>query len=392
MSKFVDRLKGIVRVEIQGVFYESLLNSCALEGVALWELEFKDKYCFTANVYENQMDEFETIAIKSGCEIKTVKHEGGSRNKKFIVRRKYLLAFLLLALLLLFVSSLFIWQIEIHGAEKISHGLILRALADCGVEVGKFRFSFSPDLVRSRMMSLVPEIGWMTVNVSGSRAIVLIEERIEKPEIYKESEASYIIAGNTGIIRELSVLNGRSFVSVGQAVLAGETLVSGVMESLSQEPRTVRARAKIMADTWYEITALRPTVTEEKNEEKWSYSRFSLILGKKRINFYFSGRNDIDECVKIVHEYNLGADGIFALPVSIVREEIIFHQRSTGKCKFDEDAGQRLLEELGEAIDGEIVSSSFSNTENAGVVYACLRAVCYENIARNIDMNSAELP
>ena len=109
---------------------------------------------------------------------------------------------------------------------------MLRALSDCGVSRGCFWPSLSADLVRSRMMTLLPQIGWMTVNVSGSRAIVLVSEREEKPEIYLESAAADIVAGRTGIVTQLSVLSGRPLVSPGQSVLEGETLVSGVMESL----------------------------------------------------------------------------------------------------------------------------------------------------------------
>lgn len=390
--KVLDVFKGAVRVELSAASFESLLNSCALEAVVLWDMEFEDKYLLRASVYENQLEALELLAKKCSCELEIVKIKGGSRNRKMIGKRKWLAVFLLFAVLLLVISSFFIWKLEIYGAEGISHGRILRALDECGVRPGAFRFSFSPDLVRSRMLCLVPEIGWMSVNVNGSCAKVLVEPRQEKPEIYLESDPSYIVAGKTGIIRELFVMNGKSLVNIGQAVVEGESLVSGYMESLSNEPRAVRARADVMADTWYDISAVYPLQTELKGEEKWSYSRFSIRFLKKRINFYFSGRNDIDECDKIVHEYNLGIEGLFSFPLSIIREEIVCRKREMGGCDISEEIGRRMLEELEGAVCGEIVSSSLTASHSQGLCTVNLRAACYENIALNIDFDSAQQP
>jgi len=295
-------------------------------------------------------------------------------------------------ILLLLLSSLFIWRIDIYGNNYLSKGEILRALAECGVSSGTFRFKLIPDLVRSKMICLMPEIGWMTVNVSGSRAVVLISERQEKPEIYNESECCGIEAGKDGIIKEMFVMNGKPLVCEGQSVLRGETLVSGYMESLSNEPRMVRSRARVMADTWYEITAVSPAEGQIKNENKFSYSRFSVKIGKKRINFYPSSRKDIDGCVKIINEYNLGVEGLFALPVTVVREEILYFQKEVGRWMQNDETGRRMLEELSEAIDGEILSSSVSYSESDGLHYVTLRASCRENIAVNQDIYPGEYP
>jgi len=392
MSRIIDGLKGAVRVKLQSASFESLLNSCALEAVILWDIEFEEDYVLCASVYEKQLESLKLIAKKCSCEFEVVKIRGGSKNRRILSKRKLLAVFLVLAAILLVISSFFIWKVEIHGAEGISHGLILRALDECGVRPGVFRFSFSPDLVRSRMICLVPEIGWMTVNVSGSCAKVIVEPREAKPEIYLESEPSCIVAGKTGIIRELFVMNGKSLVGVGQAVAQGECLVSGYMESMSSEPRAVRARADIMADTWYDVCAVYPLETEIKREKKWSYSRFSIKFMKNRINFYFAGRNDIDECDKIVHEYVLGVQGLFSFPLSIIREEIICRKRESGGCDVSGEIGKRMLEELDEAVNGEIISSSVTASHSGGICTVNLRAACYENIAVNIDIDSAQLP
>ena len=144
------------------------------------------------------------------------------------------------------------------GAEKLPLGQVLRALSRCGVDSGTCRYSVSADLVRSQMLRELPELAWMTVNISGSRAVAVVVERQEKPEIYAESAPADIVAARTGIVRRLSVENGRPVVHSGQSVLAGETLVSAEMDSLSNGSKYVRARAQVLADTWRELSAVCP--------------------------------------------------------------------------------------------------------------------------------------
>lgn len=382
MGRILGRIKGTARVELSGAFPEAALNACALEALALWDMESLDRYSLRASLSERELDRLRAIAEKCGCELKVIAVSGGSRDRALLLRRRALLAFLLLTAALLLLSSLFIWEIELRGGGETDRSRVLRALADCGVEEGCFWPSLSADLVRSRVLSELPELAWMTVNVSGSRAVVLLVPRQEKPEIDAEGPPCDITAAREGIVRRLSVYAGSPLVSPGQTVSKGETLVGGLVESLANPPRLLRAQAEVTAETWYELTAARPLDFPLKTEEGRSYSRFALKIGKKRINFYFGSGKDIDECDKIVHEYNLGAEGLFALPVSLVREELIRRAPGEGEEDCAAEMEARLYASLEERIEGEILSFAFSRHRDGAMLYVTLRARCLENIAQ----------
>lgn len=381
MSKVADIIKGTVRAELIGAFPETVLNACALGAVELWDLECPDAYTIRVTVYERQLSELERIAEKSMCSFSVLKRRGGSGNRRFLRRRLWLLLSAALAGALLLVSSLFIWEIDVRGNSQLTEGQILRALEDCGVSTGSYWPGLSADLIRSDMMTRLPELAWMTVNVSGSRAVVLISERQEKPEIYVESDPVDIIAGKTGVVTRMSVLNGKPLVAPGQAVVQGEVLVTKDMDSITAEPRAVRARADVIADTWYELTAVSPQKQELKSEKEKKRSRFALKLGKRRINFYLGDGKDIDECDKIIYEYNLGIKGVFALPVTVVREELIYRERQIGDYDMTYQMRERLLSGLTDSIDGELLSSQVTASQTEGLNVVTLRAVCRENIA-----------
>lgn len=395
MKRFTEQIRGAARVELCGALPESALNACAINDVLLWDMECIDECTIRVSAYEDQLKQLRLIAEKTMCELTVISMRGGSKSRKLIKRRLWLLISAGIVGMLLCISSLFIWEIDVRGCDRLNEGRVLRALADCGVESGCFWPGMSADLVRSKMLISLPELSWMTVNVSGSRAVVLVSERAEKPEIFDESAPRDIVAGKTGIISRVSVQSGKELVSRGQAVIEGEKLVSGRVESLSNPPRYVCARGQIMADTYYEITAACPDNLPIKGEKRRTRKKFALKIGKNRINLYFSSGNDIDGCDKIIKEYNLGVEGLFASPVSVIVEELISRERSDGIFCDEAAMKAQLYDYLAASIDGEILSKGYSVAHEGGVVYVTMTAHCLEDIAQISEItqiDGGELP
>ncbi len=383
----ITKLLGLARVELLCPEPELLLNRCGKAGLELRQIRRKDGLTLQAVVPERELSALRELTERCRGELRVLELRGGSKSRARLRARKALLLALALVLALLLSSSLFIWEIRVQGCENLSQGQILRALADCGVEPGCFWPGISVDLVRSRMLTELPELAWMTLRVSGSRAVVLVQERREKPEIYREEQAADLVAAAPGVIREMTVLNGRALVQPGDAVLAGEVLVSGSMESLTAPTRSVRARAEIRADTWHELTAVCPLEMLQQRETGRSSSRFSLQFGKKRLKISgFSGKA-LDECDTIVHEYSLGIEGLFSLPVKLIREERRSLSPTGTEAAREQEMESALLRRLEEQIDGEILDLSFSVGRADGLLLVTLRAHCVENIAQTAELS-----
>ncbi len=380
--KLKHRIMGCCRAEICGVFPETVLNACAMDALELWDLECVDAYTLRFYVYERDVHTLEGIARRCMCEIKVLGTVGGSRLRAFLRGHIWMLVSGLLMLAALALSSLFIWDIDVYGCDTLTEGEILRALSEAGVDCGKYWVGLDVDLVRAKMIAQEPRLAWMTVNVGSSRAVVLISERREKPEIYVESEGADIVASRPGIIRRLSVLNGSPAVGTGQSVAAGETLISGGMDSVSRDTRYVRAQGDVFADTWYELNAVCPAGTQKKTPcgvRRW---RFAVKLGKERHNFYFYSGNTVDGCDKIVHNYKLGVDGLFALPVTFIAEEYITYELKEEPSDRVNEMGDHLEAYLMSCVRGEVKSRSVTAAESGGLVIVTLRAVCEENITQ----------
>lgn len=377
MRKTIRALRGEVRAELLGGDTERLLNACANAALPLWNIESDESGALRLSLFEHDLPRLEKIALLCRCELNTLALHGGSRSARLLRARSRLAAFAALCALLLTLSGLFIWDFEVEGNEKLSRGEILRALADCGISEGCFWPTIDAERLRSDMLLRCDELAWMTLNVRGSRATVLVLERREKPEIYLESDAADLTAAKDGVIRELSVKNGKTLVSVGEIVTAGQTLVSAAMDSPTGETRFVRAEGSVRAETWPTKRVFFDCGAQGKEAEKGFRLIFGIRVGKSRINLVTNSRKELDECDKIVKEYTLGIDGLFHFPVGMIAE-VYRPYRTTGEIAPNLSLAEAsALAALEEETDGEVIAHTFDQTDGQLV----LRAHCLENIA-----------
>ena len=377
MKNTLKLLRGEARVRLLGSGTDRLLNACAEAGLPLWDISFHDGAALTATLFESDLPRLEKIAALCQCELQTLEMRGGRGSAKRLRARARLAFFAAVCALLLTLSGLFIWDIEVVGNEKLSKGEILRALADCGVSEGCFWPTADAERVRSEMLLNCDGLAWMTLNVRGSRATVLVLEREEKPEIYDESAAADLIASRSGVVRELNVKNGRTLVARGVLVTEGQTLVSGMMDSPTGEPRHVRAEGSVTAETWPEHTIFLLPGARQKERRNGFRLILGLRFGKNRVDLITNSRKELDECDKIVKEYTLGVEGLFRFPLGM-SVEVYRPYAAAGAAAADlPGAEARALTELGSEIDGEIVSYEFEEGDDRIV----LHAHCLENIA-----------
>lgn len=381
MERISDCLRGSVQLELFGAFPASVLNSAAAEGIELWDVQSRDEHSLRLRIFENRLEALKQIARRAGCELEIRKRVGGREGLRRILRRPVLLAGLLVTALLLMASSLFVWDVEVQGTKRLCRGEILRALEDCGFGVGSFWPGVKTDLLRSEVMVRLPELAWMAVNVSGSRAMVAVTERQPKPEMYDAADAYSLVSARDGFVLRVNVLAGKAQVKEGEIVTAGQVLIAGSSDSLNGMPRAVRARGSVMADTWYELSAVCPVQERLKTHAGVPHSRFALVFGKRRLNLYIGSGKTIDGCDKIISEYTLGLEGLFSTPVRLVRERFVPYRLNPGDDYDPEAAGRRLYASLESRTEGQILESALTPGRAGELHVLTLRAHCTENIA-----------
>ena len=389
MRKLYDLARGVTKIEASGAQPERILNYCAENGIEFWSASPCRDFSITFCVHASYADSLLARSGKNGLDVKLISETGGRKLKLGAKRRAVFLLAFVLCVSLAAVSSLFLWRIEISGNDKLSDAEILRKLAECGVDYGAYWPALSSDEIRSRIVSEMPEIAWLSLNVRSSKAEIIVHERIDKPDIVNEKSPCDIIASKSGVIRKMSVLEGESAAIVGNAVAKGDVLVRGLMSSETGDERYVHSMAQVIADTWYEISAQTPLLEERKTEKSGRNTAFSLVIGKKRINFFSDSRNKCDSCDKINKLKYISLGDVFTLPVGYAVERTTQYKTSLLPIDEDEAVGrmkENLKNELQRRIDdGQIVSAEYSVSKTDKVMTVTLRAQCTENIAKEAD-------
>lgn len=400
MYRLTQLLTGIVQAEVRGAQPTRFLNACTDVGLQFKKAEPVDDFSIRLTLRRKDVQRAGDLAVRSQCSLAILQERGAPLLLHRVKKRYLLLAGMLLVCLSLFWSFLHVWELEVVGNTRASTAEIMTALEKAGVGIGSFWPSFSNEQIKTRVLQEVPELSWIAVNVSGSRAVASVRERVEAPELYDEKVKTEIIAEKAGIVTQVQALQGSATVKAGQTVLLGEVLVSGEMQSSFEKApvRSVHAKAQVYARTWYTLTACAPleyAVKEYTGREK---TGIALEIGKQRINFLNvadnSGNPDI-KYDKLSKDYKLAIEGVFATPLALTLEKRQAYTLRTVEADAAQlNAGleaqlmQRLQRAIGE--DGGIKSQDYSASRQDGMLYVTLRAECVEDIAAERRLTEAD--
>ena len=389
MSPYVwlERLAGTAECALCGAEPAVFLSRCAAAGVPVYGAEGVTDTEMRLAVRLRDLKRAEAVAARSQCELRVLHSSGGSALWQKLLRRGVPALLLAAACLLLAWSKLYIWEIEVRGNETVSAARIRSALSDCGIDLGSYWPAFTSDNLRSELLLRLPELAWATVNIYGSRAEVLVRERIPKPELLDVDAPADLVAERLGFVTKVEALNGTALVRPGSAVLPGDVLIEGAADSAFSGRRLTHALGTVTAETYYELSAAAPATQQVRSETGQTRSRWALLIGKKRINFYRTPSFCPPDCDKINTIWNCEIKGLFALPLALLRETV--SERTLRDQARDGLLLRRALEaQLHAALqsavgDGGVIEQErFSANASDGRITVTLRARCSENIAK----------
>ena len=386
MLNWFRSVSGLTRVRVVCAQPERFLNLCAREGIPVREPVPVDAYTLSLELPAPDVPRAGALAARCGASLEIGRERGLPRFKRRLRRRRFALALLALAAAAVMCSSAFLWEIRVTGNDTVPTGKILRALRDCGVESGTCWLFLQSQALQSELIARMPELEWVSFQIRGSRADVIVYEATDAPEVLDNGEPVDLVASRSGIVTKITVLQGAPQIARGALVAPGQVLVSGAVEDRQGQLYPAHALGEVRARTDYAITAMLPKRAGVLRGQGRPHSRWALVFGKKRINFYQSSGIPDAECVTIYHEYVCAGPGVFRLPLAIVREELLPCDTEV-RDRTESEARALLESALRETLtgllgaDGEIVSLRFTPGETDEAFVLTLRAECEQQIA-----------
>ena len=178
--------------------------------------------------------------------------------------------------------------------------------------------------MKNALLSTLPQLQWAGINTSGCVATISVREKNTNEELTPEVGIGNIIAKTDGIIQTCTVLNGTALCSAGDAVTAGQILVSGYTDC-GIALKAVRAEAEITASTIRSVSAVTLLPDVIRGEQIHEETKFSLRIGKKLINLFKDSGISDTSCVKMYTEEYLTLPGGFRLPIALVTQRCIYY-------------------------------------------------------------------
>ncbi len=206
-----------------------------------------------------------------------------------------------LAILLMIVSSLFVWDIRVTGNETIPESVVLDALEESGLRLGAFIPALDTETLEGELALSIDGISFISLNLRGTVVNAEIREREKNTEVIDTESPSNLIAAADGQIAAMEITGGVGKVTLGQIVKKGDLLASGVIDSAALGYRLVRARGVVTARTTMTFDAEIPlTVTEEaytgKSVTRYSVKFFSKTLKLfRKDSFFYENYGTIEE-------------------------------------------------------------------------------------------------
>lgn len=379
-------LSGRVRYHIicaDSIALLNALNSAKLNlenVVAVNDLELQ------ITVYNNDSSEFLTICNKLEASVKAIQKSGLVWTFRAFLNRPVLVGmFCVLTVLFCYLPSRILF-VSVSGNTNVTTNEILEAAESCGIAFGANRREVRSEKMKNALLQKIPQLQWAGINTSGCTATISVREKTtQQMNTEKNNCVSSIVASADGVIQSCTVYQGNPLCSVGQAVKAGQTLVSGYTDC-GIVTKTTQAKAEITALTFREIEAYTPSVAQARGEIENTNTLFSLQIGKNLIKFYKDSGNCSSSCAKIYEEKYVCLPGGFPLPIAVIKETVIRYDKVAEETAVSDSlewlaaSARDSLKQM--MVAGEIISEETRINPLDGAHYLYGRYACMEMIGQ----------
>jgi len=357
---------GYVTIVIEGFFIERFINICRNNNIILLDIEKANSTYLKVKILKSDFKDIRHIAKKTKCKIKIQKKNGlPFFINKYRKRKIFAIAILVIAIFI-FVSTKFIWNIQIDGNEKITEEEIISMISEFGLSTGVLKKDLDVDKISNSIRLERDDISWIGISIKGTSAIITVKEAIEVPEVIDKNEICNIVANKDAIVSKLVVHNGTARVIVGDEVKKGDILVEGVMEGEHLGNRLVHADANVTGLIYFEKEKKEEFVQNRKIEtgnmeikREICMNNFKINLNKKLSNF------ENYDTIYSNHKIKLFSN--FYLPIEVKKTTNVEIKNELVEYT-EEELKEKIEKELEEELEKEYNISNYENkTKNVEV-------------------------
>lgn len=379
-------IKGYLLIRVEGYSPERFLNACSHRGIELWGLRS------AGGAYEMYM------TLKDFRKIKALSKKTGTKVR---VRRRYGLPFFLhryrkrklffagafLAVCLVYILTLFIWEIDIRGNLRRTDEALLSFLRSRDVYCGMTAGSVDCDQIADDLRGAYADLVWVSASVHGTRLVIQVKENehlsAQTGGRAQETEGTDLAATQDCTILSIVTRQGTPLVHEGDQVKKGDLLVNGRLDLKNDAGevagyRYCQAQADITGE--YQIS-YEDTMEREFEIRSYQYERNNLVRQEElflragdRIFSFGRLKNNYQEYDYYVEESQLTVGENFFLPLFWGRRTAV--PCSVRRENYTDSQLQQLLSRRFEKVCQDIEKKGLEIIENDVKIYTEQNAAC----------------
>ncbi|MGN0988684.1 MAG: sporulation protein YqfD [Eubacteriales bacterium] len=234
------------------------------------------------------------------------------------LRRRPMIAVGLVAMFVwLFISERMVWDIRVSGNTKTPSSEIIAQLDELGFGVGTFYKSVNFNRLHADYAAAQEDIAWLSIYMDGAVAEVEVREKWKDTrEKHGENTYANVVAESAGVVQSVNVFEGQAAVEIGDIVVPGQVLISGVVEMKEEnQARYEYAAGEVICTVAEPIDISAPIKRVEKRFTGTEKAQKSVKIFKKTVNLFINGGKDMPSCDKIDTVDQVNLFGVCPLPV-----------------------------------------------------------------------------
>ena len=347
MEPFFAFLCGALQIRIQGFGQERFLNLCALKGIKLWDLTFEEGIICKLSL--SDFYELHPMIKKTKVKVVIQKRIGLPFLMPIVKRKWIFMTCLTLTVLLLFVSSRFLWKIQFEGNMEFTRDQFMDFLQERGIRIGVPIRKIDENMLEKELRKAFPNLVWVNFRLDGTQMTVSVKENelrdaslINEPQ---NQNGRSLFAQVEGRVVRVLAQSGIPVVKPGMEVTKGQLLIDGNVP-IRNEDGTIRsympvfAKGIVIIETKKHFEAVQSVFHEEVELTGRSRRAWRICLGDQNLSFF--GKKEF------FREYFTEED-ITPLFMKRMPNAVIFLQGKHLECrkvlkKYDEEEVKALLE------------------------------------------------
>lgn len=161
----IQYLLGYVTINIEGYFIERFVNICRSKSIFLWNIKRKNASVLRANIGIQEFRKIKPIAGKTKCLVKIESKKGVPFLFHRYRKRKIFFILLSAILVVLFISSHFVWNIEIKGNVDITAEELIKNVEENGLKIGTLKKKVDTKEVINQIRLKRSDLSWIGIHL-----------------------------------------------------------------------------------------------------------------------------------------------------------------------------------------------------------------------------------